>query len=69
MIEWIDLYAIYYANYYWLLWLQGYFRKGAALEGLCCYEEAAHSYVQCLVLEPDAEAAKTALTNVSFFIN
>ncbi len=48
-----------------LVLFQAYFRKGTALEGLSHYEEAAYAYLQCLTLDSEATAARTALTKVN----
>ncbi|XP_059144291.1 LON peptidase N-terminal domain and RING finger protein 3-like [Physella acuta] len=43
-------------------WPKGYFRKGCALFGLACYEEAAVAFLQCLALDQKVASAKDYLS-------
>ncbi|XP_074650832.1 LON peptidase N-terminal domain and RING finger protein 1-like [Tubulanus polymorphus] len=43
-------------------WSKGYYRKGVALSGMGCHEEAARAYLQCLALDSSVKPARTALT-------
>ncbi|CAL1540144.1 unnamed protein product [Lymnaea stagnalis] len=43
-------------------WPKGYFRKGCAIYGLGCYEDAAVAFLQCLALDQKVSSAKDYLS-------